>query len=787
MIGLGALLSHWRRRPGQLAALVMGLMLATALWSAVQAINAEARTAYDRAAALLDSQNLARLARPDNGPIPVADYVALRRQGYLVSPVIEARHDGLTLLGVDPLTAPPGVIPPDILGGATDFQELSGDTALVFISSETSAPTLNTATSAALPPDTGLADIATVAALSGQRDPSYLIVAAQQPASLPPIAGTLGLELRSAETAADLGELTGSFHLNLTAFGLLSFGVGLFIAHSAIGLAVEQRRQVIRTMRALGVPLRQVVVLMAGELLAIATIAGILGIALGYMIAAVLLPGVAGTLRGLYGAPVSGELGFDPIWAAWALLITLIGAAIAGAGALWRVARMPILAPALPRAWAMRHGRVLRWQAILGAAAILSAAGLAAFGQGLILAFSAIAALLLGAAVLLPPTLTAVLSLINPLARAPFGQWALADTRQQVPGLSLALMALLLALAANIGVSTMVGSFRDTFVTWIEQRLGSELYVFAEGDPDALRSFLEPRADAVLPVIGLERTVLGEASRVRALADHATYRDGWPLLDAVPDAWDQLYAGQAAFVNEQLQIRAGLSIGDRLPVAPGLDLLVAAIYADYGNPLGEVILGEAIFAATYPDIAPFGFAVRIDPAGVPELINALRAYGQSDRAISDQAAQRELSIQIFDRTFQITAALSALTLGVAGLAMLIAFLTLAQMRLPQVAPLWAMGETKNRLARGEVIRALILAALTFALALPVGLVLAWMLLNLVNTQAFGWRLPMVLYPGDWLQLAALAFLASGLAALWPALRLARLAPARLLQVFAHER
>ena len=92
--GLSALLSHWRYRPGQLAAFVLGLMLATALWSAVQAINTEARATYDRAAALLASQSLDRLARADGQPVPVADYVALRRAGYLVSPVIEIDHEG---------------------------------------------------------------------------------------------------------------------------------------------------------------------------------------------------------------------------------------------------------------------------------------------------------------------------------------------------------------------------------------------------------------------------------------------------------------------------------------------------------------------------------------------------------------------------------------------------------------------------------------------------------------------------------------------------------------------
>lgn len=785
--GMVALLSHWRRRPGQLAALILGLMLATGLWSAVQAINAEARASYDRAAALLASQSLTRLARPDGIPLAVADYTALRRAGFLVSPVIETELDGMILLGVDPLTAPPGVIPEDIIAGAADFGGFSGQD-VIFGSPETADSSLPSAFSDALPPRTALADIATVARLTGQQDPSYLLVAPTQPAGLPPIDTVTTLELRQPGSANDPGELTGSFHLNLTAFGLLSFGVGLFIAHSAIGLAVEQRRGMIRTLRALGMPLARIVSLMAAELFGLALIAGLLGLALGYAIAAALLPGVAGTLRGLYGAPVSGELGFDPVWALLALTITLIGAGIAGVTALWQVARMPILAPAMPRAWAMRHGKQLTLQAVAALALFALSLALAWMGQGLLIAFAALAALLLGAALALPPALSSLLQAMQPLVRRAYSEWLLADTRQQVPGLSLALMALLLALSTNIGVSTMVGSFRDTFVGWIEQRLGSELYVFAQGDPDGMAAFLAPRADAVLPITGLERPLMGAPGRVRLLADHPTYAEGWPLLSQTPDAWTRLQNGDGIFVNEQLQLRQDLALGDTVEVAPGTTLPILAIYADYGNPQGEAVMGETLFSETFPEVEATGFAVRLDPQDVPALMAALRdERGLGPRDMTDQIAQRELSILIFDRTFQVTGALSALTLGVAGLALLIAFLTLAQMRLGQIAPVWALGATRSQLAWAEIGRALALAALTLVLALPVGLALAWMLLNLVNTQAFGWRLPMSLFPADWLRLAALAFLAAGLAALWPALRLARMAPRELLQVFTHER
>ena len=57
----------------------------------------------------------------------------------------------------------------------------------------------------------------------------------------------------------------------------------------------------------------------------------------------------------------------------------------------------------------------------------------------------------------------------------------------------------------------------------------------------------------------------------------------------------------------------------------------------------------------------------------------------------------------------------------------------------------------------------------------------------MNVEAFGWRLPLYLFPLQWLEALALAALAALLAAAWPVRRLARTPPARLLRVFAEER
>lgn len=797
---LRTLASHWARHKGQALALMAGLALATALWSGVQAINAEARASYDRAAATLGQDQLSRLVRADGRPIPLAEYVALRRAGYLVSPVISGEVRGpdarLRLLGIDSLTAPAAAQAPAIDGSEpfelADFFTAPG---LLLMDAETAAGALPPdlppiRQSAGVPPGAAITDISTAARLLGQTDPSYLLVHPEQPAGLPPLAEATALTILAPATADDIGRLTDSFHLNLTAFALLSFAVGLFIVHAAVGLAFEQRRATFRTLRAIGVPLRTLLLAISLETAVLALISGLIGLILGYAIAAGLMPSVSGTLRGLYGAEVAGTLRFDPIWAGAALAMTFIGAALASGQAMLRTARMPLLAPAQPRAWAQASARTMRGQAIGAGLLFAGALAAATLGEGLIAGFTTLAGLLLGAALLLPACLGLILNGASKAARSETIEWLFADTRQQLPGLSLALMALLLALAANIGVSTMVGSFRTTFTGWLDQRLASELYVTtrAPSEAEALTAYLATRTEAVLPIVSADVSLSGQPGQVFGMADHATFRENWPLLSATSDAWDRLANGAGILVNEQLSRREDLALGDAITVAPGLSLPIVAVYSDYGNPAGQAIIGIDLFTAQFPDIPITRFALRTLPGTTADLASDLRErFDLPAENVINQAQVKAFSLSVFEQTFLVTGALNVLTLGVAGFALLTSLLTLAGMRLPQLAPVWAMGLTRKTLARYELWRSLILAALTFALALPVGLLLAWVLLAIVNVEAFGWRLPMQVFPLDWLWLLAIAMLAALLAAGWPALRLARTPPATLLKVFAHDR
>jgi putative ABC transport system permease protein len=793
-----ALLSHWRRQPFQLLTLVLGLSLATALWSGVQAINAEARKSYGAAADVLGGGGLSEL-RAATDEIPMSRFADLRRAGWLVSPVLDGWLEGdrgrVRLMAIDVFTFPPGSSAAAAIQ-SVDFENFIAQDGTILAAPGTAERLRReygdrVISIDALTPGLAIMDLVAAQRLLDRSGVDRFLLAPDQPLRQAPLSDVAPeLHVEAATTSEDLGRLTDSFHLNLTAFGLLSFAVGLFIVNGAVGLAFEQRRSVFRTLRALGVTSGTLVTLLCIELLVFALLAGALGVLLGYLIAAALLPDVAATLRSLYGASVEGALTLSPLWWLSGLGIAVLGTALASATGLLRVARLAPLAPAKPRAWAMATDRAMRGQ--LGLAAICAACAFLAwlFGSGLVSGFVLLGGLLLAAALALPAILSKILAFASGFARKPLYVWFWADTRQQLPGLSLALMALLLALAANIGVGTMVESFRLTFTGWLDQRLASELYVSAETEEDtsSLIAFLEPRTEAILPIWRVEGDIMDAPGEIFGIVDHPTYRENWPLLAGREDTWDLIAQGEGVLINEQLARREDLTLGEKLPLPNGLTPEIVGIYSDYGNPLAQAILPNSVLAETYPDADRSDFGLRVDPERVEELKTALREeFGLPEENMVDQQALKSLSLQIFERTFAVTGVLNILTLAVAGVAILTSLLTLSSMRLPQLAPIWALGVTRRTLGHIELLRAIILAALTFALSIPLGLGLAWILLTVINLEAFGWRLPMFLFPWDWVRLGLLSLAAAGLASLWPAWRLATRPPSHLIRLFANER
>jgi putative ABC transport system permease protein len=800
----------------QLATLLVGLISATALWSGVQALNQQARSSYDRAAATFGGARPAALVGRNGATFAQQLFVDLRRAGWPVSPVLEGRIQtggrAFRLLGIEPVTLPAevGNAPTIARAGLQSFVMPPGETLVApetlselglqegaspVVSGNTLLPPLRVA--AQLAPGVMVVDIGIAQRLLKMPDQVSRLLIGKTRGNRIPLENVAGDKLRLVEPDAesDLERLTDSFHLNLTAFGMLSFFVGLFIVNSAIGLAFEQRLPMLRTLRACGVSLRRLNTVLVFELITLALVAGVVGLVCGYLIAASLLPDVAASLRGLYGAQIPGHLTLKPEWWVAGLAISVLGALLAASASLLKAIRLPVLVAAQPHAWHQAQRRWLIFQSSVALLVFVAAVGFLWLGESLVSGFAVLAAILLGAALGLPAVLELILALGQRRAHGALAVWFWADSRQQISGLSLALMALLLALSVNVGVGTMVETFSRTFISWLDGRLAADIYINASDDARAaaITAWLRERPEvaAILPGGRADTQMGGAPVEILGLPDHSTYRDRWPLLQSAENAWTRLRLGDAGFVSEQLSRRMKLAIGDQVEVpTPGgsWTLRVIGIYADYGNPKGQIAVDFAALTRHFPDIPLTRLGLRVDSAAVPALMSALQdKFGLDGRNLVDQATLKAESTRIFNRTFAVTAALNAFTLGVAGVALLTSLLTLGNSRLPQLAPLWAIGITRRRLAAIELLKTLSVALITALLALPLGLLVAWCLIAVVNVKAFGWRLPFHVFPLQLLELLGVAMAASLVAALIPVLKLARMQPVALIQIFANER
>lgn len=813
-LALLALLSHWRRHRVQCFSIFTGLWLATALWTGVQALNSQARSDYARASAVLTGPLQAQLIARNGERFNQALYVKLRRQGWAVSPVLEGRlrlpgepARSVRLIGIEPLSLPPASSVAGVQVQAFDLQAFIGTPGQAWVGPDTlrqlnkspGQPTRDSegqllpplVLQPALAPGVIVVDIGHAQTLLNAPGQLSRLLLADTPGPWPADIAR-HLELQPRQDDGGLQRLTDSFHLNLTALGLLAFVVGLFIAHAAIGLALEQRRGLIRNLRACGISLKTLLGALVLELGLFAAVGGLAGVVSGYALAAWLLPDVAASLRGLYGAQVAGTLSLPAGWWLLGVLVSVLGALLAGLQSVMRAARLPLLALAQPQAWRLAQGPWLQRQTLLAGLLLLLALGCGVFGAGLLSAFGMLAGLLLAAALLLPALLDRVLAWLARRCHRPLAQWFVADSRQQLPALSLALVALLLALAASVGVGSMTEGFRKTFVGWLDLRLSADLYVTPRDTAQGLQIVewlkQQPVASVVLPGWRADMQLQGWPVQVQGIVDHPAYGTRWPLLEQHSRAWQQLASGQAVMLSEQLARRLNLQLGDSLQLPADTPALpVVGIYADYGNPKGHVLVNAGWLRAHWPQATLAGLSVDLSAERVPVLKAALQQhFALDDSRVVEQARLKRWSTDVFNRTFAATAALNSLTLGVAGVALFINLLTLGQARLGQLAPLWALGVRRMQLVWLSLGQTLMLSSFTVLLAIPLGLLLAWCLVAVVNVQAFGWRLPLYVFPMQLLQLTVLGMFTSLLACAWPLWQLARRQPRELLRPLADE-
>jgi putative ABC transport system permease protein len=832
---------YLRRHPWQTILMIIGIMLGVAVVVAIDLANASASRAFDLSTDMVVGRATHQII---GGPTGVDEtlYVDLRRQAiraatapvvveYVSSPELGGRP--LQLLGVDPFAEAPfrsylssdSSSLPSVDQGFTSFFTMPGsllistDLARRYGLEEGDSLRLNVAgqekdvaIAGLLEPADALsrralegillADVATAQELSGRLgklDRIDLIlgqgdevVKAQIESLLP--AGAQLVEV--AARAGSLEQMTAAFRTNLVALSLLALVVGLFLIYNTMTFSVVQRRPLFGTLRALGVTRRELFLMIVGEALLVGVVGTALGLLLGIFLGQEAVRLVSQTINDLYFVVTVRGVAVPAISLVKGGLLGVLATILAAAPPAWEAASVT------PKVALSRSGLEDKASAIVSRVAIAGLL-LVAIGvgmlfmptQNLIVSFGGTFAVIVGAAMITPRVTGLLMSNLVPLTGRLGGVLGRLGPRNVVKSLSrtsVAVAALMIAVSVTIGVSLMIGSFRNTVEVWLSQSVQGDIYISPPSVAGSQASgIIDP---AVMPLLatwpGVRRVDTFRAVEVESaygpislaytqnptIGEERIYR--WVDRDPT-QVWQAMSEG-AILVSEPLANRLGLSPGDAsltLATPAGQrSFPIAGIYYDYTSSQGVALMAHPVFESVWGDDAVGAISLRLAPGADADelartLADALAPVQPLD--VRPNAGLRAEALAIFDRTFAITGAMQLLTTLVAFIGVLSALLSLQLDKQRELGVLRAVGLTVRQLWRLVLFESGLLGASAGLLALPTGFGLALILIYIINRRAFGWTLQLHVEAAPFIEAFAVAVLAALAAGILPTWRISK--------------
>jgi putative ABC transport system permease protein len=601
-----------------------------------------------------------------------------------------------------------------------------------------------------------------------------------------------GLTLAVAAQRARAGlNMTQAFNTNLRALGLLALLVGLFLVYGTMSFAIVQRRRSLGILRALGATRAQLLRIILLEATGLALVGGVLGLLAGVALGRELVGMVSRTINDLYYVVAVNSVALPPSEPLLAL-----GAALA-------VALLAAAAPALEAVHSAPQltlrASVLESRARRVAFSLLGLSVLLALGCGVIVlvtqrsvlaGFAALVLAMLSVAAATPAVLYGCASALarSRLAASPPVRLALSGIAGSLSRTGVAVAALAMAVAAMIGISIMVDSFRESLRDWLSQTLQADIYVGAPG-PGFARP--ERRLDTAVAndlvhvpgvaAYGASRRAMVDSDQGPVVLDAMditpALRTGVDLTAATADVW-QRFAGGAVLLAQPLAYRINLTAGSslRLTTAQGPQVFfIAGVFREYGNDRGSVRISRAVYRRLWQDDAVGSLALQVAPgADVNTVVQRLYAVTAGRQALQvDTPAQvRAISLTIFERTFIITRVLNWLAATVAAIGLLSALLAWQLGRTHELALLRALGLTRAGAALMIQAQTLFMGTIALLAALPAGVLTAILLVRVINRRAFGWEIQLHLHPAQITSAIALALLAALFAGCYPSWRMA---------------
>jgi putative ABC transport system permease protein len=611
-----------------------------------------------------------------------------------------------------------------------------------------------------------------------------------------------GVEVRSQGTGTNENRrMLAAFRWNLRLLSYIALIVGAFLIYNTISVSVVRRRPETGIVRALGASRRAVLVAFLGE----AAFFGFAGAALGLPVGRAMASGavklMAATVESLYVSSRPGSIELS----AWSVLLAfVIGVGVAMVSALSPAREASLVSPVEAMARGRREytARVHKsrdlWLALTLGILAAAATRVPAIEGKPVFGYLAAVLLVVASALAIPAFTDAFISLFSRWLGKILGVEALLAAQSLSASLrrtSVLVGALSTAIAMMTSVGTMVGSFRETVLIWMNDRLPADLYLRPAGEPAPDRH----------PTVSLELAdkiskLPGIAGVDRLRAYEISY-DGMPAtlasvdLSALrSDHQSNFFSGRptehvlslirnadAVVVSEPFTYKHHVRAGDSITLALGTarpSFRIADVYYDYGSERGSILMDRQTMLRYLPDPAPSNLAIYVAPHASAETVReeiTKASAGYRVLLFSNRDLRTE-AIRIFDRTFAITYALEAVAVIVAVMGIAGALLALVIDRRREIGLLRFLGAAAGQVRKQILVEAGLLGLLANLAGLALGFALSLILIYVINKQSFGWTIRFHWPVAVLLFAIGVVYVATVLAGLYPAQVAVRLDP-----------
>lgn len=554
-----------------------------------------------------------------------------------------------------------------------------------------------------------------------------------------------GLTLENIATGEQATELTASFHLNLRAMSLLMFVVCMFVVMNALNLLILKRLASFKLLRQLGVSRANLYGAMSVEVIVICIIATTLSIFCGISLAKLLSPAVSQTLSNLYNVHLNyQQLSFIEV-----LLKTFSVVVVGALAAL--VLPIRLLNHKLAATQFSRDKRLtsVHWL-ITSIVFLIMAVVIAVTAKNLASSFIAIAFFVFAGCFFMIDALPRTIKRIQQSIPSDFPllNWSIADSIKATRLSKIAYCAFFIAVACNIGMNLMVDSFRQATEDWLTQRLHASGYLYTN-QPQQLSQFVEAQSLNIelVPRKRIDATIASIPISINSYPTGQAFQQAMVFEHATDDVWSIFNAQQGLLINQQLALAHGYSVNDTVELLladqPSVTKTIAGIYYDYGNTEFQGLLPLKELNVVSPDSRMFAV---FSPSGndFNQLSSAL-ASSEIEYRLFNTDELMAVSMQTFDKTFAITKSLNWITLFIAAFSLASSIVVIDMDNQSQRALMRSLGVSKSRLFQLGLLQYLLTSLVVCFIAIPFGVLLSWLLINLVNAQAFYWTYPLQVF------------------------------------------